>query len=113
MTPFDNYGVYSLDMKSLSIGQLAHAAGINPESVWFYEAQSLLPEPPRSMAGYRMYTQDSVLRIRFIKRAQDRLLPKGDQRAAPPSSSSTDAGSFACPWQSCSKLDHHQPQRFG
>jgi DNA-binding transcriptional MerR regulator len=58
-------------MKSLTIGQLAHEAGINPESVRFYEAQSLLPELPRSMAGYRMYTQDSVPSIRFIKRAQD------------------------------------------
>ena len=58
-------------MKSLTIGQLAHEAGINPESVRFYEAQRLLPEPPRSVAGYRMYPQDAVLRIRFIKRAQD------------------------------------------
>ena len=58
-------------MKSLTIGQLAQEAGINPESVRFYEAQSLLPEPPRSNAGYRMYSRTSVLRIRFIKRAQD------------------------------------------
>lgn len=71
LDPVDNYGVYSLTMKSLTIGQLAHEAGINPESVRFYEAQRLLPEPPRSVAGYRMYPQDAVLRIRFIKRAQD------------------------------------------
>jgi DNA-binding transcriptional MerR regulator len=38
-------------MKSLTIGQLAHEGGINPESVRFYEAQGLLLEPPRSMAG--------------------------------------------------------------
>lgn len=58
-------------MKSLTIGQLAQAAGINPESVRFYEAQSLLPEPPRSNAGYRLYSRTAVLRIRFIKKAQD------------------------------------------
>lgn len=58
-------------MKNLTIGQLAQEAGINPESVRFYEAQSLLPEPPRSTAGYRLYSRTAVLRIRFIKRAQD------------------------------------------
>ncbi len=58
-------------MKNLTIGQLAQEAGINPESVRFYEAQSLLPEPPRSTAGYRLYSRTAVVRIRFIKRAQD------------------------------------------
>src|SRR5260370_30400367 len=58
-------------MKNLTIGQLAQEAGINPESVRFYEAKSLLPEPPRSIAGYRLYSRTAVLRIRFIKRAQD------------------------------------------
>jgi Hg(II)-responsive transcriptional regulator len=58
-------------MKSLTIGQLAHEAGINPESIRFYEAQNLVPEPPRSTAGYRMYPLSAVRRIRFIKRAQD------------------------------------------
>jgi len=58
-------------MKSLTIGQLAQEAGINPESVRFYEAQNLLPDPPRSNAGYRLYSRTAVLRIRFIKRAQD------------------------------------------
>lgn len=58
-------------MKILTIGQLAQKAGINPESVRFYEAQGLLPEPPRSMAGYRMYPLSAILRIRFIKRAQE------------------------------------------
>jgi MerR family mercuric resistance operon transcriptional regulator len=58
-------------MKSLTIGQLSHEAGINPESVRFYEAQSLLPEPPRSQAGYRMYSLSAVLRVRFIKKAQE------------------------------------------
>lgn len=58
-------------MKNLTISRLAHEAGINPESIRFYEAQNLVPEPPRSMSGYRMYPQSAVLRIRFIKRAQE------------------------------------------
>lgn len=55
----------------MTIGQLAHEAGINPESIRFYEAQSLVSEPPRSQAGYRMYPLSAVLRLRFIKRAQE------------------------------------------
>lgn len=58
-------------MKSLTVGQLAERAGINPESIRFYEAQSLMPQPSRSAAGYRMYPRSAALRIRFIKRAQE------------------------------------------
>lgn len=65
------YRVYSLDMNSLTIGQLAQQAAIHPESVRFYEAQELLPKPPRSAGGYRLYPPQTVARIRFIKRAQD------------------------------------------
>ena len=60
-----------MKMNGLTIGQLAKEAGINRESVRFYEAQSLLPEPRRSEAGYRMYSRTAVLRIRFIKSAQN------------------------------------------
>lgn len=58
-------------MKSLTIGRLAREAGINLESIRFYEAQDLVPEPPRSKTGYRLYPVSAVLRLRFIKRAQD------------------------------------------
>lgn len=58
-------------MNSLTVGQLAEKAGINPESIRFYEAQGLMPQPPRSAAGYRVYPPSAVLRIRFIKRSQE------------------------------------------
>lgn len=58
-------------MRSLTVGELAERAGIHPESVRFYETQRLMPEPVRTRAGYRMYTEVSVRRIRFIKRAQE------------------------------------------
>ena len=66
-----NYRVYSGHMKGLTISQLAHQAGINRESLRFYESQDLIPEPPRSQAGYRMYPPGIVYRVRFIKRAQE------------------------------------------
>lgn len=58
-------------MKSLTIGQLAKEAQVNVETVRYYERRGLMPEPPRKESGYRQYPQDSVARIRFIKRAQE------------------------------------------
>lgn len=58
-------------MNSLTVGQLAEKAGINTESIRFYEAQSLMPQPARSVSRYRMYPESAVLRIRFIKRSQN------------------------------------------
>ncbi|PTY00015.1 heavy metal-responsive transcriptional regulator [Verrucomicrobia bacterium LW23] len=50
--------------------QLAVAAGIGVETVRFYEARGLLPEPPRSPAGYRLYSQADVERVRLVRRSQ-------------------------------------------
>jgi len=58
-------------MKSLTIGQLAKEAKVNVETVRYYERRGFMPEPPRRESGYRQYSQDSVARIRFIKRAQE------------------------------------------
>lgn len=57
--------------KPLSIGTLAKEVGVNLETVRFYERRGLLPEPPRTEAGYRMYPSEAVRRLRFIKRAQE------------------------------------------
>lgn len=51
--------------------QLADAAGVNPQTVRYYERRDLLPEPPRSEAGYRRYGPEHLAHLRFIKRAQD------------------------------------------
>ena len=58
-------------MDDLTIGQLAKHAGVNVETIRYYERRALIPEPPRRASGYRQYSQDFVLRIRFIKRAQE------------------------------------------
>ncbi|MDX1522992.1 MAG: Hg(II)-responsive transcriptional regulator [Anaerolineae bacterium] len=57
-------------MKPLTIGQVAKRAGVNVETVRYYERQGLIPEPPRRASGYRQYNPDFVRRIQFIKRAQ-------------------------------------------
>ena len=57
-------------MEIFSIGQVARRAGVGVETVRFYEREGLLEEPARRASGYRQYSQGAVVRIRFIKRAQ-------------------------------------------
>ncbi|MFQ5485853.1 MAG: MerR family transcriptional regulator [Desulfobacterales bacterium] len=57
-------------MQKLTIGQLAKQANVNLETIRYYERRGLIPEPPRSISGYRQYSADDLQRTRFIKRAQ-------------------------------------------
>lgn len=54
----------------MTIGELARRAGVNVQTVRYYERRGLLREPPRSESGYRQYKPEAVARIQFIKRAQ-------------------------------------------
>ncbi len=60
-----------MDTKSLTIGRLAKQAGVNLETVRFYERRGLLPRPPRSASGYRLFPAEAARRLRFIRRAQE------------------------------------------
>lgn len=57
-------------MDGLTISKLAGEAGTSADTLRYYERIGLLPEPPRSSSGYRLYGAESVDRVRFIKRAQ-------------------------------------------
>lgn len=54
----------------LRIGQVAKAAGVNIETIRYYERCGLLADPGRRESGYRAYPLDIVARVRFIKRGQ-------------------------------------------
>ncbi len=56
--------------RKLTIGSVAKLAGVNIETIRFYQRRRLLDEPPKPLGGYRSYPPDTVKRIRFIKRAQ-------------------------------------------
>lgn len=58
-------------MKSLTIGKIAHLAEIGVETVRFYEREGLIEQPPRRESGYRQYPEETVHRLRFIKRAKE------------------------------------------
>ena len=57
--------------QTLTTGEVAEQAGVNIQSVRYYERRGLLPEPPRTAAGYRQFDGEDVARIHFIKRAQE------------------------------------------
>ena len=57
-------------LKGITIGTLARKAGVNIETIRYYQRRGLLLEPPKPLEGYRLYPLDSIQRILFIKRAQ-------------------------------------------
>ena len=54
----------------LSIGAFADAAGVNVETLRFYQRKGLLPEPDKPYGGIRRYGEADVARVRFVKSAQ-------------------------------------------
>jgi MerR family mercuric resistance operon transcriptional regulator len=58
-------------MTGLKVGEVARQARVNLQTVHYYERRGLLPRPPRTESNYRAYPAEAVLRVRFIKRAQE------------------------------------------
>lgn len=54
----------------LTIGAFAAAAGVNVETVRYYQRKGLLSEPDKPYGGIRRYGDEEVARVRFIKSAQ-------------------------------------------
>lgn len=58
-------------MESMTVGKLVKMAGINMETVRYYERIGLMPQPKRKESGYRMYSETDLKRLLFIKRAKE------------------------------------------
>jgi MerR family copper efflux transcriptional regulator len=58
-------------MSTMTIGRLAKQAGVNVDTIRYYERNGLIPEPSRRSSGYREYESADVERLRFILRAKD------------------------------------------
>jgi MerR family transcriptional regulator, mercuric resistance operon regulatory protein len=54
----------------ITIGKLAKQAEVSIETIRYYQKIGLLEEPAKPSTGYRLYTDDAINRIRFIKRGQ-------------------------------------------
>ncbi|HLR65508.1 MAG TPA: Hg(II)-responsive transcriptional regulator [Virgibacillus sp.] len=55
----------------LQIGELAERCSVNKETIRYYERIGLIPKPIRSESGYRLYTEQIINRLKFIKRIQE------------------------------------------
>ncbi len=69
-----------LRSRGLLAGDVARRLGIGVQTLHYYERERLIPAPARSDSGYRIYTQEIVERVAFIRKAQALGLPLGEVR---------------------------------
>ena len=59
-------------MRDMTIGIAAREAGVGVETIRFYERRGLIKQPPKPQdGGFRVYPDDTVERVRFIRQAQE------------------------------------------
>ncbi len=58
-------------MTPFTIGSLSRDTGCNIETIRYYERIGLMPKPPRSKGGHRLYEKDHLKRLSFIRRSRD------------------------------------------
>ena len=67
--------------EGLPIGELSRQTGVNIETIRYYEKIKLLPPPPRTAAGRRVYGATEARTLAFIRRARELGFAIGDIRA--------------------------------
>lgn len=55
----------------LGIGALSERTGCNVETIRYYERRGLLPDPPRTEGGHRVYAEEHLKRLTFIRRSRE------------------------------------------
>lgn len=89
--------------EGLSIGQLARQVGCRTETVHFYERAGLMPEPPRTAGGHRVYEGRHRRRMSFIRRSRELGFTLDQVRSL---LSLVDSGAFTCAEVRDLTLDH-------
>src|SRR5215472_12318463 len=56
---------------TLPIGQLSHLTGVNIETIRYYERIEMVPPPPRTASGRRLYDGTHVRMLAFIRRSRE------------------------------------------
>jgi MerR family mercuric resistance operon transcriptional regulator len=58
-------------LKPITRGVLAHQSSVNSETIRYYEKIGLMPHPARSAGGHRLYDDDHLKRLVFIRRCRE------------------------------------------
>jgi DNA-binding transcriptional MerR regulator len=69
-----------LEDAGMLAGGVARKLGIGVQTLHYYEREELIPPPPRTEGGYRIYDRELVERVSFIRKAQALGLPLGEIR---------------------------------
>jgi MerR family mercuric resistance operon transcriptional regulator len=92
----------------LSIGALSQTAGVDIENIRYFERIGMMPAPPRSSGGHRVYGQDHLKRLTFIRRSRELGFTPDEVRAL---LSLVDSGSYTCGEVHQITLEHLQSVR--
>ena len=60
-----------MSKSELRIGEIATRAGVSVDTLRYYERRRLLSRAPRTTGGFRLFSAETIDRVRFIKQAQD------------------------------------------
>lgn len=61
----------SSQKREFKIGALSKHSGVNIETIRYYERIGVMPSPPRSEGGYRLYNESHQRRLSFIRRSRE------------------------------------------
>jgi MerR family transcriptional regulator, mercuric resistance operon regulatory protein len=87
----------------LTIGALSKRTGVNIETIRFYERVGILPKPPRSAGGHRIYSQELSLRLGFVRRSRELGFSLDEIRGL---LQLVDSGRYTCAEVKAITLDH-------
>jgi len=88
---------------ALTIGALSKRTGVNIETIRFYERVGILPKPPRSAGGHRIYGQDLLMRLGFVRRSRELGFSLDEVRGL---LQLVDGGHYTCAEVKAITLDH-------
>ena len=86
-----------------TIGKISASSGVNIETIRYYERIGILPAPPRSEGGHRLYDEEHLKRLSFVRRCRELGFSLDDVRAL---FRLVDGGDFTCDEVKAMTLDH-------
>ncbi len=90
-------------MKPFTIGALSRGTGCHIETIRYYERIGLMPKPSRSPGGHRLYEDDHLRRLTFIRRSRELGFTLDEVRGL---LRLVDGGSYTCAEVKALTLDH-------